>query len=76
VLRVCLHTDVRNQRSRAASNASAESSKGFSAPIAWPPTSSPRLGAFFDRRGGVAGGETAAALFAGTSLTVVHDKRP
>ncbi len=35
VLRVCFHTDARNQRSRAASNASAESSKAFSAPTAW-----------------------------------------
>ena len=38
VLRVCFHTDVRNQRSRAALERIAANAKEFSAPTAWPPT--------------------------------------
>jgi N-acetyltransferase len=41
VLRVCLHTDIRNERSRLQSNASGGVLKGFSAHTDWPPTSRP-----------------------------------
>lgn len=41
VLRVCFHTDARNQRSAQHSNASAGSWKGFSEPTGWPLTTRP-----------------------------------
>ena len=69
VLRVCLHTDVRNLRSRAAI-------ERIGGPVRRDSPRAPdgrglhpsRLGALFDRRGGVAGSEAKAASAHGTSL--------
>jgi GNAT acetyltransferase-like protein len=60
VLRVCFHTDARNQQSRAALERIGGKFEGILRRIAWPPTTSLASGALFDHRGGVDRGEAAA----------------